>query len=199
MSLRWAHSHFVGFVMSRLRYKQIESNCFSIKRRQTRRVPFRGLAVTIMRGHTKQLRHTSYKCSSPSWRVRAVVVVLVFYGPSTLFRLFWACSVNLSTLFLGKPHGTFASNWQLPFLNRRNGEKGCRNYFMTNLHERMLLDVRIEPAIVRIQGGRASDRATPPGSPSDKQNNIQNDFSFHECLLILRHVFTSFHFSEKIT
>ena len=30
-------------------------------------------------------------------------VVLVFYGPSTLFRSFWARSVNLSTLFLGKP------------------------------------------------------------------------------------------------
>ena len=33
---------------------------------------------------------------------------------------------------------------------------------MTNLHERMLPDVRIEPAIVRIPGGRASDRATVP-------------------------------------
>ena len=32
-----------------------------------------------------------------------VVVVLVFYGPSTLFRSFRVLSVNLSILFLGKP------------------------------------------------------------------------------------------------
>ena len=31
---------------------------------------------------------------------------------------------------------------------------------MTILHERILPDVRIEPATVRIPGGRASDRAT---------------------------------------
>ena len=34
-----------------------------------------------------------------------VVVVLVFYGPSTLFRSFRARSVNISTLVLGKPLG----------------------------------------------------------------------------------------------
>ena len=34
---------------------------------------------------------------------------------------------------------------------------------MTNLHERMLPDVRNEPATVRIPGGRGSDRATAPG------------------------------------
>ena len=38
-----------------------------------------------------------------------------------------------------------------------------KNYFMTNLHERMLSDLRTEPAIVRIPGGRVSDRATTPG------------------------------------
>ena len=31
-----------------------------------------------------------------------------------------------------------------PFLNQRKGENGRRNYIMTNLHERMLPDVRIE-------------------------------------------------------
>ena len=36
-----------------------------------------------------------------------VVVVLVFHGPSTLFRSFWARSVNLSTLFMGKPPRQF--------------------------------------------------------------------------------------------
>ena len=32
---------------------------------------------------------------------------------------------------------SFASNWQLPFLNQRKEENGRRNYFMTKLHERM--------------------------------------------------------------
>ena len=30
---------------------------------------------------------------------------------------------------------SFASNWQLPFLNQRKGENGRRIYFMTKLHE----------------------------------------------------------------
>ena len=38
-----------------------------------------------------------------------LLVVLGFYGPSTLFRSFRARSVNLSTLFLGKPPGQFTS------------------------------------------------------------------------------------------
>ena len=42
------------------------------------------------------------------------LVVLVFYGPSTHFRSFRARSVNLATLFLGKPPGKFTS---LPVLN----------------------------------------------------------------------------------
>ena len=33
---------------------------------------------------------------------KSLVVVLVFYGPSTHFRSFRARSVNLATLFLGK-------------------------------------------------------------------------------------------------
>ena len=101
-----------------------------------------------------------------------VDVVLVFYGPLTLFRSFRfrARSVNLSTLFLDKPPRqstwsahSFAINWQQPFLNQRKWENGRRNYFMTDLHERMLPDVRIEIATFRIPGGRASDRATTPG------------------------------------
>ena len=40
----------------------------------------------------------------------------------------------------------FASNWQLSFLNQQKGENGRRNYFMINLHGRMLPGVRIEPA-----------------------------------------------------
>ena len=61
---------------------------------------------------------------------------------------------------------SFASNWKLPFLNQRKGENDRRNYFMTKLHERMLLDLSIEPAsawsTVRIPGGRGSDRAPLP-------------------------------------
>ena len=36
-----------------------------------------------------------------------VVVMLVFYGPSTLIRPFQARPVDLSTKFLGKPHMQF--------------------------------------------------------------------------------------------
>ena len=43
-------------------------------------------------------------------------------------------------------HIFFARNWQLPFLNQRNGENNCRKYFMINHYERMLLDpMGIEP------------------------------------------------------
>ena len=38
-----------------------------------------------------------------------VVVVLVFYGPSTHFRSFRAWAVNLTRLFLGKPLRKFTS------------------------------------------------------------------------------------------
>ena len=37
------------------------------------------------------------------------VVVLVFYGPSTLLRSVWALSFNLSAQFLGKPPRQFRS------------------------------------------------------------------------------------------
>ena len=51
-------------------------------------------------------------------------------------------SVNLTTLFLGRfskrlpvlSAHLFASNWWLPYLNRRQGNNGRRNYSMTNLH-----------------------------------------------------------------
>ena len=88
-------------------------------------------------------------------------VVLVFYGlphfsghfghgQLTYPHCSWASL--LGSLPVLSAH-SFASNWQLPFLNQRKGENGGRNYFMTNLHKRMLPDVRIEPATVRIPGG----------------------------------------------
>ena len=79
--------------------------------------------------------------------------VLVFYGPSIPFsghfgrgqltypHCSWASLLGslqiLSTY-------SFASNGQLPFLNQRKVENGRKNYFMTNLHERILPDVRTE-------------------------------------------------------
>ena len=73
--------------------------------------------------------------------------MLVFYGSSTLLRSFRAQSVNLSTLFPGKPPRqftsivsahSFASNWQLPILNRRTeGDNGRRIFIMTSLLQRI--------------------------------------------------------------
>ena len=71
-----------------------------------------------------------------------------------------ARSVNLSTLFLGK--------------SPRKGENGCKNYFVTNLHERML-PVRIEPATIPIPGGHASDKATMPNVSAMKHGSSYAD------------------------
>ena len=75
---------------------------------------------------------------------------------------------------------SFTSNWQLPFLNQWKGENGHRNYFLTNLYESMLPDVRIEPATVHIPGGCASDRATTPGtSMCDTTNQMIMVILYH--------------------
>ena len=74
---------------------------------------------------------------------------------------------------------SFASNWPLPFLNQQKGENGRRNYCRTSLHGRMLPDMRIEPATVRMPGGHASDWATMPGFiRKKKENNNQVLFYF---------------------
>ena len=97
-----------------------------------------------------------------------LLLLLCLVGLSTFFMPFRARSVNPSPLFLCKPPkqftSTFASNWQMPFFNQRKGKNGRRNYFMTNLYERILPDVRIEPATVRIPGVRATDRDTTPAN-----------------------------------
>ena len=49
---------------------------------------------------------------------------------------------------------SFASNWQLPFLNQRKGDNGRRNFFMTKFPRKNLPGVRIEPATVCLPGGR---------------------------------------------
>ena len=92
----------------------------------------------------------------------------MFYGPSTHFKSLknidphcsWASLLGSLPVFIAH---SFTSNWQLPFLKQRKGETGRRNGFMTKLLERMMPDVRIEPASFRIPGGRGSDRATAPG------------------------------------
>ena len=58
---------------------------------------------------------------------------------------------------------SFTSNFQLPFLNQQKGKNCHWNYFMTNLHERMLPDMRIEPTNVHILSGRTSGLSTMPG------------------------------------
>ena len=87
-------------------------------------------------------------------------------GQSTYPHCSWASL--LGSLPVLSAH-SFASNWQLPFLNQRKGENCCRNYFMTNLYERMLLDMRIEHATIRTQGERTSDWATMPTTVNFQQ------------------------------
>ena len=99
-----------------------------------------------------------------------VLVWFLFYGPSTHFRSFRARSVNLATLFLGKPPRqftntahSFASNWQLLFLNQRKRENGRRNAFMTKSPRKNVPDVGIELGAACMPSELASDRATAPG------------------------------------
>ena len=84
---------------------------------------FYALTVVGPRGRCSNSSLLSHK------KILLVVVVSMFYGPSTLFRTFRARSVtvNLSTLFLGKPPRlgalSFASNRQLPFLDSAEGRE----------------------------------------------------------------------------
>ena len=111
-------------------------------------------------------RNNAVSCSC------CVVIVLVFYAPSTHLGSFRAGQLSyphcswanlLGSLQVLSAH-SFANNWQLPFLNQWKGENGRKNDFMTNLHKRMLPDVRIEPATIRTPGRRASDRAITTGN-----------------------------------
>ena len=71
---------------------------------------------------------------------------------------------------------SFTRNWQLPFLNQRKRENARRNYFMTNLHERMLPDVRIEPATVRIPGGMRIRSSYHAKASSYCQRRLWSDY-----------------------
>ena len=58
---------------------------------------------------------------------------------------------------------SFASNWQLLFLNQRKRENGRRNLFMTKSPRKNVPDVGIELGAACMPSGHASDRATAPG------------------------------------
>ena len=99
------------------------------------------------------------------------LVWFLFYGPSTHFRSFWAWSVTLTTLFLGKPPRhlpvlsahSFASNWQLLSLKQRKRENGSRNFFLTKSPRKNVPDVGIKLGAACMPSGHPSDRATVTG------------------------------------
>ena len=111
-------------------------------------------------------------CTKRRLRSAWFLVWFLFYGPSTHFRSFRARSVNLATLFLGKPPRQFTStkctffrqsHWQLLFLNQRKRENGRRNVFMTKSPRKNVPDVGIELKAACMPSEHASDRATAPG------------------------------------
>ena len=97
------------------------------------------------------------------WCFTALWHILGHFGRGHLSYPHCSWASLLGSLQVLSAH-SFANNWQLPFLNQQKGENGRKKNFMTDLHERMLPDVRIEPATVRIPGRRASDRIVAPGN-----------------------------------
>ena len=102
-----------------------------------------------------------------------LVVVLVFttlghfsghfgHGQLTYPHCSWESLLG-SLPVLSAHSFTSTSYWQFPFLNQRKGENDRRNYFMTKLHERMLLEVRIKPATVHITRQTRIWSTTVPG------------------------------------
>ena len=76
----------------------------------------------------------------PVWDVVVVVVLLLNVHGQQLWswrdgQLTWAGLHLLSSQPVLSAH-SFASNWQLPFLNQRKGENDCKKDFMINLNER---------------------------------------------------------------
>ena len=58
---------------------------------------------------------------------------------------------------------SFASNWQLLFLNQRKRENGRRNVFMIKSPRKNVPDVVIELGVACMPSELASDRASAPG------------------------------------
>ena len=71
---------------------------------------------------------------------------------------------------------SYASNWQMPFLNQRKGENGFRFFFMIKSPRKNVPGVRIEPATVCLLGIRASDRASTPGLKDIYKHGINGEF-----------------------
>ena len=111
--------------------------------------------------------------------VKIFLVWFLFYSPSTHFRSFWVqCYHNhtvpgqawpslLRSLAVLGAH-SFASNWQLLFLNQRKRENGCRIFFMTKSWWRNVPDMGIELRTTCMPSGHASDRATMPSCSKEK-------------------------------
>ena len=78
---------------------------------------------------------------------------------------------------------------------------------MTNLKERMLANVRINPATVRIPGGRASNQATAPGKTvvvSLPGGTLKTDLNyvqwgFNVLIADAKQNFSSIHLTQVIT
>ena len=96
------------------------------------------------------------------------LVWFLFYGASTHFRSFRAWSVNLPHCSWASLLGSlpvlsahsFASNWQLLFLNQRKRENERRNLFMTKSPRKNVPDMGIElGAHAKRTGFRSSYRA----------------------------------------
>ena len=58
---------------------------------------------------------------------------------------------------------SFASNWQLPFLNQRKGQNGRIIFSWPNLHERMCRAWGSNPQPSACQDVRTCDRVSAPG------------------------------------
>ena len=117
--------------------------------------------------------------------------VLRFYGPVNPMGSCRVRSVYLTTHLLGRlsplsvnqhcAHSS-ARNWQLPFLNQREGENDRRKYFMINLHERML------PTLAGVEL-TTSCRMAHPTEPPRPQFFVMSQLYIHENLVIIQLLF----------
>ena len=87
-----------------------------------------------------------------------LIVKLVFYGPLTHFRSFPAQSVNLATLFLGKPPRQFTTAL---FESAEEGE-WPKKHFHDQISTKECFAGCENRTRDRIPSGRASNRATAP-------------------------------------
>ena len=72
---------------------------------------------------------------------------------------------------------SFASNWQLLFLNQRKRENGRRNAFITKSPRKNVPDVGIELGAGCMPSGHASDRVT---APCQQMGKVIRPFRWHQ-------------------